>query len=144
MTQRIFINLPVADVAASAAFYEAIGCTRDARFSGETGASMIWSDSVTFMLLGHDFYRTLTPKPIIDAKATSGVLIALAFDTREGVDAFAASAMAAGGREAHGAEDLGFMYSRGVEDPDGHALGPMWMDAEAAVAAMSEGQPASA
>lgn len=27
----------------------------------------------------------------------------------------------------HGAEDEGFMYSRGVEDPDGNGFGPFWM-----------------
>ena len=34
MPKMIFVNLPVADVEKSAAFYEAIGFTKDARFSG--------------------------------------------------------------------------------------------------------------
>ncbi|MBY0521420.1 MAG: lactoylglutathione lyase [Sphingomonas sp.] len=137
MPKRIFISLPVTDLAAATAFYEAIGCTRDAAFSGEHAASMQWSDTITFMLATPGFYGTLTSKPIIDAKATSGALFALALDSREAVDGFAASALAAGGREVHGAEDEGFMYSRGVEDPDGHGFGPFWMNpahtAEAAV-----------
>ena len=29
MTKMIFVNLPVADVAASTAFYEALGCVKD-------------------------------------------------------------------------------------------------------------------
>ena len=33
MPKMIFVNLPVADVEKSAAFYEAIGFTKDARFS---------------------------------------------------------------------------------------------------------------
>ena len=132
MPKTIFVNLPVTDVAASTRFYEAIGCTRDARMSNEAGSAMIWSDTITFMLLSHDLYRRFTPKPIIDAKATSGALFALSFDTRDAVDAFAASAIAAGGRELHGAEDEGFMYSRGVEDPDGHGFGPFWADMDAA------------
>ncbi|MFA6123746.1 MAG: VOC family protein [Sphingomonas sp.] len=128
MAKAVFINLPVADVAASTAFYEAIGCIRDARFSNDAASAMIWSDTISFMLLGHAFYQGFTPKTIIDAKTTSGALFALPFDTREEVDAFAARALAAGGHEAHGAEDLGFLYSRGIEDPDGHGLGPFWMD----------------
>lgn len=142
MAKRIFINLPVADVAASIAFYEAIGCSKDEGMSNESGAAMVWSDTISFMLLAHDFYRTFTPKAIADARTTSGALIALSFDTREAVDAFAANALSAGGREAHGAEDEGFMYSRGIEDPDGHGFGPFWMDESAAPPAQAKTEPA--
>lgn len=144
MPKMIFISLPVADVAAATAFYEAIGCTKEERFSNAGAASMVWSDAITFNLLGYDMYRTLTPKPPSDAKTSSAALFALSFDTREAVDAFAAAAIAAGGREVHGAEDMGFMYSRGVEDPDGNGFGPMWMDWDAAVAAMPQNESAAA
>lgn len=144
MTKRIFISLPAADIAASCAFYEAIGCTRDTAFSSDVVASMHWSDSITFMLATPEFYGTLTSKPIIDAKASSGALFALSLDSRAAVDAFAANAIAAGGREVHGAEDEGFMYSRGVEDPDGHGFGPMWMDPGAAMDAASPTEAADA
>ena len=131
MTKRIFISLPVADVAAATAFYEAIGCTRDATFSSETASSMVWSDAITFNLIGHDLYRNLSAKPPGDARTMGGPLFALALESRDAVDAFAAAALAAGGREVHGAEDEGFMYSRGVEDPDGHGFGPFWMNPDA-------------
>ena len=127
MTKPIFINLPVADVAKSVAFYEAIGCTRDARF-GEGSGAMVWNDSVTFMLGSREFFASLTPKAIADSATTAQVLFALALDSREAVDAIAAAALAAGGCEAHGAEDEGFMYSRGFYDPDGHGFGPFYMD----------------
>lgn len=136
MTKKIFVSLPVADVAKSTAFYEAIGCVKDPRFSSEAAASMAWSDDIVFMLATHDFYRTLTPKQIPDARTTSGALIALSFDSRADVDAITEAAIAAGGREAHGPEDLGFMYSRAFEDLDGHGFGPLWMDVDAAVATM--------
>jgi uncharacterized protein len=128
MAKMIFINLPVTNLARSVAFYEAIGFERDARFSGDHAASMRWSDGVVVGLLTHDFYKTLTPKRIADARTESQVLLALSCDSREGVDSMAAAALAAGGHEAHGAEDQGFMYSRGFEDPDGHGWGPFWMD----------------
>jgi uncharacterized protein len=131
MAKMIFVNLPVADVAASTAFYEAIGFTRDPRFSGEHAVSMIATGGVVVGLLTQDFYRTLTPKRIADARTESQMLLALSCDTRDAVDAIAAAALAAGGREAHGAEDQGFMYSRGFEDPDGHGWGPFWMDPSA-------------
>lgn len=141
MVRGIFISLPVADVTVSCAFYEAIGCKRDPRFSGDRAAAMIWSDTITFMLAGHDFYRTLTPKPVADVGAISAALFALSCESRAAVDAFAAAALAAGGREVHGAEDHGFMYSRGVEDPDGHGFGPTWIEETAADPASAQVEP---
>ena len=131
MSRKIFVNLPVADVARSTAFYEAIGFTRNAQFSNERASSMVWADDIAFMLLDRQFYATFTPKPIIDAHVTSGVLIALSFDSRAEVDAITEAAIAAGGREAHPAEDEGYMYSRAFEDPDGNGFGPFFMDMSA-------------
>lgn len=136
MPKMIFVNLPVEDVAKSTAFYEAIGCVRNPQFSNDGGAMLAWSDTIAFMLLSKPFYATFTPKQIIDARTTSGALLALSFDDRAEVDAITAAAIAAGGRELHDAEDMGFMYSRAFEDLDGHGFGPFWMDADAAVAAM--------
>jgi predicted lactoylglutathione lyase len=135
MAKMVFVNLPVADVPRATAFYEAIGFKKNADFSNEKASAMMWSDTIHVMLLSHDFYRTFTNKEIIDAKRTSGMLLALAFDSREEVDAFTAAALAAGGRELHDPEDLGFMYSRAFEDPDGHGYGPFQMNDVAAFAA---------
>ncbi len=132
MPKMIFVNLPVANVAASTAFYEAIGLTRNAAFSNAQASAMNWSDTIHFMLLDHAFYATFTDKRIIDAQTTSGALIALAFDDRAAVDAITQAAIAAGGRELHDPEDMGFMYSRAFSDPDGHGFGPFWMDPQAA------------
>lgn len=140
MARMIFINLPVADVAKATAFYEAIGFEKNPQFSGEHASSMMWSDTIVVGILDKAFYATLTPKPIIDAHRMSGVLIALSFDSRAEVDAITQAAIAAGGREAHGPEDHGFMYSRAFEDLDGHGFGPMWMDIDAAVAANDSAQ----
>ncbi|WP_375392962.1 VOC family protein [uncultured Sphingomonas sp.] len=128
MSKQIFISLPVADVARSTAFYAAIGCEKNAQFSNDRASSMVWSDAITFNLLDHDLYATLTTRPIADTHATSGALFALQLASRADVDAITEAALAAGGKEAHGPEDEGFMYSRAFWDPDGHAFGPMWMD----------------
>lgn len=139
MAKMIFVNLPVADVAASAAFYEAIGFVKDETIcKGPEAAMLRWSDEICFMLLNHARFTDFAPKPIADSRSTSAVLFALSCDSREEVDAITAKAIAAGGREGHDAEDLGFMYSRAFEDLDGHGFGPMWMDVEAAVSAMAE------
>lgn len=132
MPRMIFVNLPVADVAASTAFYEAIGFTKNPKFSNDQGVCLVWSDSIYVMVLSRDFYATFTTKPIADTQATSAALFAMGFDSRAEVDAFTDAALAAGGREAHEAEDEGFMYSRAFWDLDGHAFGPFWMDPAAA------------
>jgi predicted lactoylglutathione lyase len=134
----IFVNLPVVDVAKATAFYEAIGFTRNAMFSNDQASAMIWSDTISVMLLEHAFYATFTPKPIVDAHAASGVLLALSFDTRAEVDTITDAAIAAGGREAHDPEDHGYMYSRAFEDLDGHGWGPFYMNMEQAAATFAD------
>ena len=132
MPKMIFVNLPVADVAVSTAFYEAIGMVKNDSFSNAQASAMNWSDTIHFMLLDHAFYATFTLKQIIDAQTTSGMLLALSFDSRKQVDAITEAAVAAGGQELHNPEDIGFMYSRAFADPDGHGFGPFWMDPAAA------------
>ncbi|HEV7288020.1 VOC family protein [Sphingomonas sp.] len=141
MPRMIFVNLPVKDVAASTAFYEAIGFTRDPRFSNEVASAMMWSDTITLMILGHDFYATFIPhKTIADSAQVSEVLLCLSFDSRAEVDAITEKAGAAGGKaDVRPLQDMGFMYGRSFEDPDGHLFEPMFMDMEAAMAAFPEG-----
>lgn len=134
MPKMIFVNLPVADVAASTIFYEAIGMVKNELFSNAQGSAMTWADTISFMLLDHAFYATFTDKQIIDAHTTSGALLALALDSRAEVDAMTKAATATGGTELHEAEDLGFMYSRAFADLDGHGFGPFWMNPTAAAA----------
>ena len=138
MTKLIFVNLPVADLNRSIAFYEAIGATRNEMFSDETAACMVLSDTIHVMILTHDKFAQFTPKQIADAHATSEVLICVSEDSREGVDAITERAIAAGGREPREKQDYGFMYGRSFEDPDGHIWEPMWMDLEAAKVAMAK------
>lgn len=132
MSRAIFVNLPVADVANATAFYEAIGFEKNPMFSNEQASAMRWSDAISVMLLDRGFYRTFTSKQILDAQTHSGALLALSFDSRAEVDAITRAAIAAGGREVHDPEDLGFMYSRAFDDLDGHGWGPFHMDMAAA------------
>jgi uncharacterized protein len=141
MSKLIFVNLPVADLAAGRAFYEAIGFTNNPQFTDETAACMVLTETIHVMLLTHDKFAQFTPKKIADAKATSEVLICISEDSREGVDAITEKAFAAGGRETREKQDYGFMYGRSFEDLDGHIWEPMWMDMagfEAASAGQAE------
>ena len=128
MTRSIFITLPVTDVARATAFYTAIGFTQNATFSNEQASAMIWSDTIQVMLAQVSMIATLTGKIVVDPKTHTSALFAISLESRGAVDAMNAAALAAGGRELHGAEDEGFLYSRAFEDPDGNGWGPMFMD----------------
>jgi hypothetical protein len=128
MSRLIFINLPVADLARSTAFYEAVGFTKNPQFSDDTASCMVLSDVISVMLLTHDKFRMFTPKHVADAHRTSEVLLCISCDSREAVDALTEAALATGGREPRDKQDHGFMYGRSIEDPDGHIWEPMWMD----------------
>lgn len=129
MPRMIFVNLPVKDIAAATAFYEAIGCVKNEQFSDKNASAMVWSETITFQLLQHAYYQTFTSKPIADAHAASGMLIALSRDSREEVDAMIEAAGRAGGQaDVREPQDLGFMYLRSFADPDGHVFEPAYMD----------------
>lgn len=129
MAKMIFLNLPVKDLTVSTAFYEAIGCVKNEEFSNEDASSMVWSETITFQLLRHDYCKTFTAKPLADAHTTSGMLIALSRDSREEVDAMVGAAAKAGGQaDVREPQDLGFMYLRTFADPDGHEFKPAYMD----------------
>ena len=128
MSKTIFVSLPVSDLKASMAFYAAIGFTTNPRFTDETAACMVWSDAINFMLLTRAKWRSLTDRPI-PPKNASEVMLALSCDSRDAVDAMSRAAAAHGGiADINPVEDHGFMYTRDLADPDGHAIGAMWLD----------------
>src|SRR3712207_1989214 len=110
MPRMIFVNLPVADLDRSIAFYKAIGAEQNLQFTDETAAMMVFSDAIHVMLLTHDKFRQFTTKRIADARESTQVLLALSCDSPEGVDEITEQALAAGGREAREKEDHGWMY----------------------------------
>lgn len=146
MPKLIFVNLPVADVATSTAFYEAIGAVRDPRFCDATTSMVAFSDTIHFMLIGHGRYKDFTPKTIVDAHVSSEVLLCLSEDSRDAVDATLGKALAAGGKaDPCPRQEMGdFMYGRSFEDPDGHIVELMWMDVDAAMAAFAQPQAENA
>ncbi len=134
MTQMIFVNLPVADLDRSKAFYAALGFANEPNFTNESAACMVLSDAIYVMLLTHDFWKTFTRKEIPDAGASAQVMLAVSRADRAAVDAMVDAAAANGGRaDCNPKQDLGFMYGRSFEDPDGHIWEPNWMDMAAAL-----------
>jgi uncharacterized protein len=131
MSKTIFVSLPVTNLKASMAFYQSIGFKNNPQFTDDTAACMVWSETISFMLLTHAKWRTFTTRPI-PPKTSSEVMLALSCDSRDAVDAMIGTAAANGGTaDINPTEDHGFMYTRDLADPDGHALGAMWMDMSA-------------
>lgn len=138
MPRMIFVNLPVADLKRSVAFYEAVGAENNPQFSDDTAAAMVFSETIHVMLLTHDKYRQFTAKTIVDARTSSEVLIALSADSRADVDAMVGKAKAGGAViDPTPTQEHGFMYGRSFEDPDGHIWEVFWMDVAAATGAQS-------
>jgi predicted lactoylglutathione lyase len=126
---QVFINLPVADLPKSIAFFEALSYSHNPQFSDDNGACIIVSDTIFVMLLTHAKFRVFTPKAICDTNQAVEVLLNLSCESREQVDALVAKALAAGGSTYDAPEDLGFMYSHSFVDPDGHGWGLFHMSA---------------
>ncbi len=127
MPKSIFISLPVTDLAASRAFYTALGFVNNPKFTDDSAACMVWSEAINVMLLTHAKWRTFTTRPI-PPSTSSEVALNLSCDSREAVDAMNTAAAANGGIcDINPPEDHGFMYSRDMSDPDGHIWGATWM-----------------
>ncbi|MEO6032175.1 MAG: glyoxalase/bleomycin resistance/extradiol dioxygenase family protein [Burkholderiaceae bacterium] len=120
MHTQIFVNLPIADMAKSQAFFKALGYAFDPDFTNDQGAALVLGENLFAMLLVHDFFKTFTGKAVADATKSTEVLVCLACESREQVDALVAKAVAAGGSAPREAKDHGFMYAHGFEDLDGH------------------------
>lgn len=141
--KMIFVNLPVTDLPASIAFYEAVGAVRNDNFADEQAQMLSFSEAIHVMLLTHARFAGFTPRRIPDAGETAQMLLALSAGSRAEVDEIADKALAAGGTQPNPVQDHGFMYGRNFADPDGHIWEVAWMDMEAMPGAGQE-EPAIA
>jgi predicted lactoylglutathione lyase len=124
----IFVNLPVTNLQKSMAFYEALGFTNEPRFTDETAACMVLTETIHVMLLTHAKWKTFTTRPIPPSNS-SEVALAVSCDSKEEVNRIVEAAGIRGGiADANPAEDHGFMFQRSFADLDGHVWEPMWMD----------------
>ena len=128
MPTHVFVNLPVADLQRSIAFFAQVGYTFNQQFTDDNATCMIIDEGIFAMLLVRPYFETFTPKPVANAHEVTEVLVALSAESRAAVDALVDRAIAAGGREARESQDHGFMYGRAYEDLDGHIWEIFWMD----------------
>ena len=136
--RMLFVNIPVADLERSMAFFAKLGFGFNPMFSDETSACMLVGEHAFVMLLSREKFAEFSKLPSADPTTHALALYSFSASSRDEVDTVAAAALAAGGYEADGAEDHGFMYSRSFFDLDGHGWQVMWMDPAAAPQAPAE------
>lgn len=129
--RMLFVNLPVRDLEAATAFFTALDFTFDEKFTGESCSCMVLNDQAYVMLLSEARFADFTTRPTLDARTATEAILCLSAGDREGVDALADAALAAGGSEASPSIDHGFMYGRSFHDLDGHHWEVMWMSPDA-------------
>jgi predicted lactoylglutathione lyase len=129
----MFVNLPVTDLERAKAFYTALGFRINPQFTDHNAACVVVEeDHSYFMILVREFFQTMTELPIGDPAVSPSSATAIFLDSREDVDAAVAAGLAAGGSEPGTPQDFGFMYQRGLTDPDGNVIDFGWMDPVAA------------
>jgi predicted lactoylglutathione lyase len=130
--RMLFVNLPVANVERSKAFFAKLGFSFDPMMTDETAACMLVGEQAFVMLLSREKFAEFAKLPIADPTTHTLALYCFSVSSRDEVDTVSAAALAVGGTEVDEAEDHGFMYSRSFYDLDGHGWQVMWMDPAAA------------
>ena len=135
MARKLFVNLPVRDLARSVDFFTELGFTFNPKFTDETATCMIVSDEAFVMLLVANRFADFTKKKICDTSTHTEALLSISCESRGEVDELVNKAIAAGGKHAMEPQDHGFMYGWSFYDPDGHHWEVFWMDPDANPAA---------
>jgi predicted lactoylglutathione lyase len=120
MPSKMFVNLPVKDLPASTAFFEAAGFAFDPQYTDDKAACMVVGESNFVMLLTEAYFASFSGRPVTDTSASTEVIVAVSQDTAEAVDRIGDAAVAAGGRAAKATQDASPMHTRAFHDLDGH------------------------
>lgn len=129
MLTSIFVNLPVANLKKSVEFFTKLGFTFNAQFTDETSTCMIVNETVYVMLLEHAKFSGFIDKPIAPSTSTEAIF-AFACENADEVRELSEKAFAAGARRVNDPQDMGFMFSWGFEDLDGHLWELFYMNPE--------------
>jgi predicted lactoylglutathione lyase len=129
--RMMFVNLPVANLDKSVAFFTALGFTFNPQFTDENATCMIVGKDAFVMLLVEPYFKTFTKRSLCDTRTHSEALIAVSCESREAVEQSLKTALAHGAKPATEGSDQGFMIVRTFYDLDGHHWEFMWMDPSA-------------
>lgn len=127
MINSIFVNLPVVNLKRSVEFFTELGFKFNPQFTDETSTCMLVGDNIFVMLLEHAKFQGFIDKPIAPSTSNEAIL-AFSLGSPDEVREMTAKALELGARKLHEPEDLGFMFSWGFEDLDGHLWDLFWMN----------------
>ena len=127
MFNQIFVNMPIENLKRSVEFFKALGFTFNEQFTDEETTCMIVSEHIYVMLVEKQKFATFTTKKIAD-RDTVEALFSFACSSSEEVRAISEKAFSLGAKRVNDPEDMGFMFSWGFEDLDGHAWDLFWMN----------------
>jgi hypothetical protein len=116
----IFVTLPVRDLAAARAFYEALGLRIEENSSDEHSAAVVVDATITVRLMTREAFAGLVPGQVGDPAAGTTVVNVLAVDSRADVDDLVSRAASAGGRSSRPVSHDEASYTGSFTDPDGH------------------------
>ncbi len=131
MTKELWINLPVADVNKSKAFFSKIGFSINEQHSnGDTSACiLVGTKKIAVMLFKEDQLKQFIQHEIADTRKGNEVIFSFDAESKEEVDDMAKKVSDAGGIIfSHPAEMQGWMYGFAFIDPDGHRWNALYMD----------------
>jgi uncharacterized protein len=132
MSTKLYVNLPVADLAVAKRFFTELGFAVNEQWSDENVTALVIGEDAGVLLFTESYFKTFTPRSVADATSTTEVVVSLGVESRVRVDELVDKALAVGGRPTNETQDLGFMYTRSFADPDGHLWEVIHMDMAAA------------
>ncbi|OAX79649.1 hypothetical protein ACJ72_06026 [Emergomyces africanus] len=138
------ICFPTADINAARRFGLALGFEAGACFDLETTLHLKYDDSLAIFYGTHSVFSKFLPsgREISSTKTGHEVIVTLTANSREEVDDLIKKGLEAGGKPGPNMvpeEYADTVYSRSMEDPDGHLYEVVYSDEAAAAAAESVG-----
>jgi predicted lactoylglutathione lyase len=127
MISAIFLNMPIKDLNKSVKFFTGLGFTFNQQFTSEESTCMIIGENMYAMLCVEERFKKFLDKPIADPSTTE-MLISLSCESSARVREIAEKAFELGAKKINEPDDMGFMFSWGFEDLDGHVWDLFWMD----------------
>jgi predicted lactoylglutathione lyase len=127
MHNSLFLNLPIENLKCSVDFFGELGFKFNPQFTDESGTCMIVADNIYVMLLEHAKFASFIKKPIATSEQTE-VILSLSCESADEVRPLAEKAFELGAKQVNEPEDIGFMFSWGFEDLDGHLWDLFWMN----------------
>lgn len=65
MATSVFVNLPIADLERTKAFYTALGAEVVAEFTDDNATCIKWDENVFFMMLKAEYFATFTDQQVV-------------------------------------------------------------------------------